>query len=143
MSEPTNGGDARQQQTWKRRGLFAAAIAAVAGMVAKVTEQPVQAADGGPVLISANNAGTGSTGVTSSGAGVFALYGVASGNAGNGVGGAATGTGQAIGVYGSSSSTGGIGAYGVDDALSGSTVGVLGDSWSPSGIGVLGRSVRC
>ena len=47
-------------QTIKRRGLFAAAVALIGAVVAKVTEQPVQAGVDGDVVLGASNTTTAS-----------------------------------------------------------------------------------
>jgi hypothetical protein len=132
----------------KRRGILAAAGAAVAGIVAKQISQPVAAATGGTqgfaLIIGANdttgtaNTGTQPTmlfnGVSTIGSYYVADAFVAASQSGNGVQGYAYGNGDGVagyniggtqnnasGVYGSAGS--GIGVYG----LSASGVGVQGD----------------
>jgi hypothetical protein len=54
----------RQGEVLKRRGLFAAAAALVAAVVAKVTEQKVEAGVDGDVVLGASNFTTGTTVIT-------------------------------------------------------------------------------
>jgi hypothetical protein len=132
--------------TWKRRGLIAAAWAAVAAIVARQTTEPVEAGVDGDVVLGAANTTTAITTITNTstsptidaldlfctagpdGAGLFALgsgFGVFAQNNGAAAGGA--------GVYGFTSPADNYGVWGDTDA----GVGVLGQS--TSGIPIRGQ----
>ena len=131
----------------KRRGLLAAAVAAVAALVAKISETPVSAANGDPVTVGGNAVANVATvlrnngAYTSSGA---ALTGLRHTNTLNvipsyrmGVFGFSGSSQLAIGVHGSvdTRSQGGHGVVGFGD---GTGTGVWGLTYS--GPGVLGQS---
>ena len=123
---PANG-DAGTEPSASRRDLLrygAAALgaAAAAGMAAST----VEAADGGAVLISVSNSGTGDTYLTTTSA-TFGLY--------------VTANASSYGLLGVSSS--GIGTYGFSSSPSASNAGVQGVSASASGQapGVSGTAV--
>jgi len=134
------------RRTWKRRGVFAAVAAVVAGFLAKVTEQPVETADGGNVVLGASNSETIVTTITNGAtAGPFALQLVATGGAGGtglfaeatevGVEGVLFGpSASGAGVMGLAVSSGGYGVWGTNTTGE----GVHGES--SSGIGVRGVS---
>jgi hypothetical protein len=111
-----------------RYGAVALGAAAAAGMAAS----PVEAADGGPVVLGVQNTATNATGisatqqtalvVTTSDISAPAIY---AGGAGSG-------------VYAEASSPGGAGVEGW--VYAGTAAGVRGNSNSPNGVGVLGRN---
>jgi hypothetical protein len=154
MSDPSQ--KSSDEKVWKRRGLFAAGAALVAAVVGKVTDHPVQAAAGGPVLLGAiNSAGGDNTIVNTTGDFLIGLNGVASGTSVTGVQGDAYGpsamgvtglvwheTAPSVGVLGLAASTSGVGVSGRAAAPSGFTVGAKGESASPTGVGVIGRSIH-
>ena len=111
-----------------RYGAVALGAAATAGMSAS----PLEAADGGPVVIGANNSGTNSTIVSSTTN--YGVYGIttAAGYAGLG------GDGSSFGTYGTTGGTSGVAVFGFAHASSGSTEGVRGHAFSPNGVGVRG-----
>jgi hypothetical protein len=130
--------------TWKRRGLIAAAWAAVAAIVARQTSEPVKAGVDGDVVLGASNTTTGITSITNTTANSQALlvsctsgtggvglvadgafFGVAGLNTGGIAGGA--------GVYGFTSRADNYGVWGNTDV----GVGVLGQSFS--GIPIRGQ----
>ena len=114
-----------------RYGAVALGAAAAAGMAAS----PVEAADGGAVVISAVNEGTGNTYLTTS-TSVFGFY-VTANNSAYAVLGVAAG----IGTYGYTTATtaNNAGAFGTSTAASGQSPGVYGSASSPSAPAVYGR----
>jgi len=117
-----------------RYGAAALGVAAAAGIVAS----PVEGADGGPVLIGADNQGSSSTFLTSTTTS-FGLYVTASG-ASYGI----LGVASFIGTYGYSQSTSmsGAGVYGISAAGTGQTPGVYGTASSANAPGVYGRNAN-
>jgi hypothetical protein len=114
--------------SWKRRGLIAAAWAAVAAIVARQTTEPVQAGVDGDVVLGAGNTTTtittiNNTTVGSDGLDVYCV----SGSGSNGYGVYAEGTGYGVlGNQNSSGKPGGAGVYGITSRADSS--GVLGQS---------------
>jgi hypothetical protein len=110
------------------------AAAAAAGMAAA----PVEAADGGAVLISGSNVGTGNTFLTTTN-GSYGLY-VANDLAGGYYG--VVGVASGIGAYGQTHGTtaGFAGVQGVSAAGTGEAPGVAGAAFSPAAPGVYGRN---
>lgn len=101
-----------------RRGALGALAALVAATMGKVTEQPVQAADGDVVLGAANNS-TSPTQITNSTPASTAIVGIANGGIG------VSGKGGFYGVYGEAVG-GGFGIFG----------------FSPSGYGIIAQSTN-
>jgi hypothetical protein len=130
-------------QTWKRRGLIAAAWAAVAAIVARQTTEPVEAGVDGDVVLGAGNTTAGITSIANTTTSSVALevfceatdgWGLAA--VGNGYGVVANnggGTANGAGVYGFTSRADNYGVWG--DTTAG--VGVLGQS--TSGIAIRGQ----
>jgi hypothetical protein len=139
----------------KRRGLFAAAWAAVAALVLKKTEQPVQArTQGSAILAGLLNTETAGTNVKWVGGPVSSTV-VLLGNDSDyvptdagypaAVAGWAAGTGGTYagvphGVYGYTERTGGNGVVGVGGASTGGGHGVVGLTFTATGYGVQGLS---
>jgi hypothetical protein len=140
------------QNTWQRRGLFAAVAALVAGVLARLSEQRVEAGTDGDVILGASNTTTGVTSVTNTTVNATGFIAVCDAGA-NSVG--LAGQGGIYGVIGYSASNGAAigagvvgqalnsaiyGVWGRDSTSTASNVGVRGDS--PSGLGVLGVSAN-
>jgi hypothetical protein len=130
--------------TWKRRGLIAAAWAAVAAIVARQTTEPVEAGVDGDVVLGAANTTTGSTSITNTTANVDGLdvfctagtsgFGLQAGGSGFGVFAYNTGGSAGVaGVYGATTRADNYGVWGNTDV----GVGVLGQS--TSGIPIRGQ----
>jgi hypothetical protein len=130
--------------SWKRRGLIAAAWAAVAAIVARQTTEPVEAGVDGDVVLGVANTTTGITAITNSTQSSDALDLFCTGGTdgfglqtvGSGFGVVATNTGArgaSAGVYGSTPRADNYGVWG--DTVIG--VGVLGQS--NSGIAIRGQ----
>jgi hypothetical protein len=66
---------AEANQALKRRGLLAAAVACVAGLVAKLSEQPVSAGVDGDVVLGSNNVSTTTTTIVNGTADSISLEG--------------------------------------------------------------------
>jgi hypothetical protein len=122
-------------QTLKRRGLLAAAAAFVAGLVAKLSEEPVSAGVDGDVVLGTSNTTSGITSITNTtgGAGLELSclggtdgWGLFSEGSGYGVLGLQIGSMSGAGVRGQAT---GVDSYGVW-GLNGTGVGVRGDSFS-------------
>jgi hypothetical protein len=122
-------------QTLKRRGLLAAAAAFVAGLVAKLSEEPVSAGVDGDVVLGTSNTTSGITSITnntgSAGLELSCLggtdgWGLFSEGSGYGVLALQIGSTVGAGVRGQAS---GVNSYGVW-GLNGTGVGVRGDSFS-------------
>ena len=111
-----------------RYGAVALGAAATAGM----TAAPVEAADGGNVIIGGNNVGTSATIVSATTS--YGLYGTttAAGYAGLG------GDSPYFGTYGSTGGASGVAVFGFAHNSSGNTEGVRGHAFSPNGVGVRG-----
>jgi hypothetical protein len=124
--------------TWKRRGLIAAAWAAVAAIVARQTTEPVEAGVDGDVVLGASNTTAKSTSITNTETNSIALELTNTASV-NGWGLYSQGSG--FGVIGVSNTAGGIpggaGVYG--DTNKADCYGVLGRA--DVGVGVLGQSV--
>jgi hypothetical protein len=132
--------------TWKRRGLIAAAWAAVAAIVARQTTEPVEAGVDGDVVLGASNTTAGSTSIRNTAANGVGLDLICAAGT-DGIGLFAQGTG--LGVFGRNTEVGGgassAGVYGVafgagNPGVWGSTnlgIGVLGESFS--GIAIRGQ----
>jgi hypothetical protein len=142
----------KEVETFKRRGLFAAAAALVAAVVAKVTEQPVLAGVDGDVVLGAANTTANVTSINNTTANSEGIVGACTASTdGAGVVGGGSGfgcvgiqTGSALlpngaGVAGLGAQPGGYGVWGVNGA-SAPAVGVRGESQNSAaaGIGVLG-----
>jgi hypothetical protein len=123
--------------TWKRRGLIAAAWAAVAAIVARQTTEPVEAGVDGDVVLGAANTETSVTSITNTTATSIALQLFSNGGFdGWGLDSNASG----YGVIGRSNTTatqnGGAGVYG--ETSRADSYGVWGNT--ATGVGVLGQS---
>jgi hypothetical protein len=117
-----------------RRDLLRYGAVAVGAAAAAMAGSPAEAADGGAVIISGSNVGTGSTSVTTTG-----LYGLLGGGTNFGV----VGQSPGMGVYGNTYSTAGMGAggvYGNASSGTGQAPGVYGIAYSPNAPGVYGRN---
>jgi len=114
-----------------RRDLLRYGAVALGAAAAGLTARTAEAADGGPVLISGSNVGTGTTFLQTSGINATGLdvSAIASGGVGDGV--------RAL-----TNSEAGIGVYGRANSPNGVTVGVWGDAFSPGGIGVRGTATQ-
>jgi len=134
FAESTDIQNKTAEKTWKRRGLFAAAAAMVAGVVARVSEQRVQAGTDGDVVLGATSTSTAQTTVRNNGdpnvvGTIAALVGIRSTNIVDAFGGS-------IGVFGVTDLPAGVGVSGASEAADG--IGVTGDNLSGGGIGVSG-----
>jgi hypothetical protein len=144
----------KEVETFKRRGLFAAAAALVAAVVAKVTEQPVLAGVDGDVVLGATNTTANVTRIDNttpnsqgfSGSCTASTDGVGVFGAGSGFGCVGIQTGAALlpdgaAVLGLGSQPGGYGVLGVNGASAAPAVGVRGESQHSevAGIGVFGQ----
>jgi len=143
MTDPTSSfGDGGTADKWKRRGLFGMAAALVAGFMARVAEQPVEAGTDGDVVLGASNTESTTTLIQHTGSTGPALRASCMAPT-NGRG--LEGVGSQVGVYGVGSpsipGSGSTGVLGVADV--GASYGVQGldHSGSTSGIGVYGASV--
>jgi hypothetical protein len=96
---------------------------------------PVEAADGGPVLISGDNTGTDTTYLTSTGG--FGFWAKAT-NGGYGL----LGQSLSVGSYGSTTGSTGAGVEGLSSTSTGQAPGVRGYARSPNAPGVLGINAR-
>lgn len=115
--------------TLRRRGLFAAAAAAVVGLVARWSEAPLHAGNDGDVVLGADNSASGNTSITSLSPSDTALTLVSTAFAGsNGLNAFANGIAVRGAVAGP---TGGIGVEGTGGA---GGIGVLGTSFTASGV---------
>jgi hypothetical protein len=130
-------------QPLKRRGMLAAGIALVAGLVAKLTEQPVSAGVDGDVVLGALNNASSIT-IISTGATSQTAMQLISGTGSTGTSGLVS-TGQYHGVeaYGGSTASGGAGVFGQAERVEASggvhgrgfsTAGVRGESDSMNGV---------
>jgi hypothetical protein len=123
-------------QTLKRRGLFAAGAALVAGLIAKLSEQSVSAGVDGDVVLGVSNSTTGATEVRCTAANGAGLIGTClSGASGIGV----NGQGSRWGVLGLSIGTGSAGA-GVFGEGAANSAGVYGEN--NDGVGVQGWTLN-
>jgi hypothetical protein len=126
-------------ESMKRRGLLAAAWAAMAAVVLNRTTQPVEAGVDGDVVLGAQNTTTGDTIITCStpngaGLGGFCITGL------DGWG--LAGQGSAYGVLGSNTADGKVGGAGVFGlSIRSDSYGVWGENIAPSGTAVFGLSV--
>jgi hypothetical protein len=122
--------------TWKRRGLIAAAWAAVAAIVARQTTDPVQAGVDGDVVLGASNTETSTTRISTAAAGnTLELVNTSPGNFNSLL---AVSPGDAVWGQTNSANGGGSGVIGTTDFSSTRVSGVRG--YSDSGVGVLGQS---
>jgi hypothetical protein len=122
--------------TWKRRGLIAAAWAAVAALVARQTTEPVEAGVDGDVVLGASNTETTQTLITNTTTDSNALVLVCDAGT-NGWGLLSEGTGY--GVFGYHPSLGRQGGAGVNGSTARpDSYGVIGSA--DAGVGVLGQS---
>jgi hypothetical protein len=121
--------------SWKRRGLIAAAWAAVAAIVARQTTEPVEAGVDGDVVLGGSNTTTQPTGITNTNPspGSPALDVEASGGYG------LQALGSSFGVIGQSTGGMAAGAGVIGAAARADNYGVWGET--ALGVGVLGRSV--
>jgi hypothetical protein len=125
----------------KRRGLFAAAWAAVAAAVLRQTTQPVQAANGDPVVLGVSNMATATTQVTTSGGfGQIGLRGISTSMGGAGLCGENSLGGRGgLGVVGRGSQYGLYGQVFNPNVAAEPTAGVFGlHDVTPAGSGVQG-----
>jgi hypothetical protein len=147
MSEDVSKTNEDTQKIWKRRGLFAAAAAAVAAVVAKVNTRVVEAANGGNVVIAANNTETLPTTISNSANFSEAIHAYCyTGSAGYGVytlgsqyGVLAYATSSSppatgAGGYGTSAFTAGTGVEGFASGLTNGNAGVRGTSVNGNGV---------
>jgi hypothetical protein len=111
-----------------RYGAVALGAAATAGMNAS----RVDAADGGSVIIGANNVGTNATIVSAT-----TNYGVYGSTTASGYAGIA-GDSPYFGTYGTTGGQSGVAVFGFAHASSGNTEGVRGHAFSVNGVGVRG-----
>ncbi len=120
----------------RRRGLLAAAVAVMAGLVAKITEQPVEAGVDGDVVLGAANTTASDTSIACTATDGTGLLGqCTAGLNGRGV----YGIGSGVGTLSLATNTsGGTGVYG---STYGSGTGVWGNNLFDNGIGVRGESV--
>jgi hypothetical protein len=124
------------RHSWKRRGLIAAAWAAVAAIVARQTTEPVEAGVDGDVVLGASNTESATTRIsTAAGGNTLELVNT---NPGNFNGLFAMSPGDAVWGMTNSANGGGAGVIGSTDSSSTRVSGVRGYSYS--GVGVLGQS---
>jgi hypothetical protein len=124
------------RHSWKRRGLIAAAWAAVAAIVARQTTEPVEAGVDGDVVLGASNTESATTRIsTAAGGNTLELVNT---NPGNFNGLFAMSPGDAVWGMTNSANGGGAGVTGSTDSSSTRVSGVRGYSYS--GVGVLGQS---
>ncbi len=123
----TNG-VAHDKGSLKRRGLFSAVWAAMAGLVLKDTTEPVRAANGDPILVGNTALGSATTSIECTSAFAFIAHTTNTSFPGG------------VGVEGVADSFFGCGVRGRSTHSTGSTIGVVGESSSPRGIGVLGAN---
>jgi hypothetical protein len=125
-------------ESMKRRGLLAAAWAAMAAVVLNRTTQPVEAGVDGDVVLEALNTTNATTSINNTTPGDSAF--VAAGTAGLDRFGL-VGTGSGNGVFGDTIATGLAGRAGVEGrSLRSNSYGVLGINGVTGGIAVLGQS---
>jgi hypothetical protein len=122
--------------TWKRRGLIAAAWAAVAAIVARQTTEPVEAGVDGDVVLGASNTTTGLTSITNTTASSDALDLFCTAGP-DGLGLHAVGSSFGVVASNSGGRAGAAGVYGLTFRADNS--GVWGDA--TAGTGVLGQSI--
>jgi hypothetical protein len=115
-----------------RRDLLRYGAVALGAVAAGMAASPVEAADGGPVVIGAYNSGTGTTQVHSQNA--YGLWGTSAASGAAGIGGAS----PFAGVYGSTDSLTGVAVYGSVLARSGTPEAVRGLVSAANGVGVRG-----
>jgi hypothetical protein len=136
-SERDNDEHRRASQTWKRRGVIAAAWAAVAAIVARQTTEPVEAGVDGDVVLGAANTTTGVTTITSTSTSPISdaldLFCIAGSD---GAGLSAEGSGFGVFAQNTGGAAGGAGVYGFSSPAD--NFGVWGDT--DAGVGVLGQS---
>lgn len=131
IETPTSVAPAASRRDLLRYGAVALGAAAATGGFGT---PPAEAADGNPVLISANNSGTGITNLSTSGTYCFfAQTGVSSYSG-------LAGQGPEFGTYGlnGNSATTGAGVFGFAPSNTGTSDGVRGVSLSSNGVGVRG-----
>jgi hypothetical protein len=133
-SETDEQGMARH--TWKRRGLLAAAWAAVAAIVARQTTKPVEAGVDGDVVLGGSNTTTMTTAITNTTANGHGLDLVSTAGAGS-TGLFAVGGGFGVAAQNTGGIAGGAAVYGVTSRTD--NYGVWGNA--DAGVGVLGQSV--
>jgi hypothetical protein len=135
VTKPETDEQGIARHTWKRRGLIAAAWAAVAAIVARQTTEPVLAGVDGDVVLGAPNTTTAITEITnlSSNSDALDLFCTA-GTDGFGLN--AIGSGFGVVAQNTGGETGGAGVYGLTTRAD--NYGVFGDT--TLGTGVLGRS---
>ena len=143
-----------------RRDLLRYGSLALGAAAVGLTPRPAEAADGGPVLIGAVNAGTGKTQLNSSIVDDAAFYGRSTSIVGPsagvigetlsigaesvGVAGFADNSNSGLrgGVFGQSRSPDGVGVYGESTSATGLNFGVWGETASPGGYAMYGRNVN-
>ena len=139
MAASTDTHNKTVEKTWRRRGLFAAAAALVAGVVSRVTEQRVEAGTDGDVVLGADNATASQTAVfcTTS---VNAFKGVCQATDGGGLLGICRAGNFGTGVSGVGSQFGIFGDVQNPTGAAPETAGVIGRNaaTTPGSIGVLG-----
>jgi hypothetical protein len=121
---------------WKRRGLIAAAWAAVAAIVARQTTEPVEAGVDGDVVLGANNTTIATTFITNTNSAGGAALDLVSTAGNNGVALRAAGGGVGVFGQGGGGMAGGAGVVGF--ASRADNHGVRGTS--DAGVGVFGQS---
>ena len=150
MAETTDLQNKTAEKTWKRRGLFAAAAAFVAGVVTRVSEQQVQAGTDGDVVLGAANTTTGFTSITcttpnsngftamcKTGSNDWGLAGIGSRFGVRGFAQPATTDPNAFGVSGD----GAVGARGGVVGADGNTTAIGGGSFGVAGVSLPGYGV--
>jgi hypothetical protein len=121
-------------QKLKRRGLLAAGAALMAGLIGKLSEEPVSAGTDGDVVLGQNNTVAGFTAVTCTLANTIAFQGVCQTGP---MGGGLEGIGSQFGVVGTLAGSGNAGA-GVIGVGTANSPGVIGQNIS--GIGLRAES---
>jgi len=125
MAESNDTQNKTAEKTWKRRGLFAAAAALFAGVVARVSEQRVEAGTDGDVVLGTTNISPFGTAVWCSTAGATALVAQCTAGAGS------------TGFEGAGSTTGVLG-FAVPSTTDPNSAGVYGVAWTGAYSGVWG-----
>jgi hypothetical protein len=125
-------------ESMKRRGLLAAAWAAMAAVILNRTTQPVEAGVDGDVVLGSFNPATAETAIFNATANSIAFRGeCVAGTSGFGL----VGQGSSSGVFGVITATGSPGGAGVAGvSLRSNSYGVLGINGQPGGTGVFGQS---
>jgi hypothetical protein len=146
MNDTNSTTTVEPERVWKRRGLFAAAAALVAAVVARVSEQRMEAGSDGDVVLGTSNTTAGVTQVNCTSSGGTGLQAFCEGTDGLGL----YGQGLAVGVYGlcnpgalDPNSAGVVGVASVGSLAGASAAGVWGfdiNTSASTGVGVRGQS---